>query len=38
MGYKPHGIPLPAWKAVFYNPQTDESVIDRLISSIEELM
>jgi glutamate/tyrosine decarboxylase-like PLP-dependent enzyme len=38
MGYTPHGIPLPAWKAVFYNPQTDESVIDRLISSIEELM
>ena len=38
MGYKPHGIPLPAWKAVIYNPKTDLAVIDRLISSIEELM
>jgi glutamate/tyrosine decarboxylase-like PLP-dependent enzyme len=38
MGYKPHGIPLPAWKAVFYNPKTDLAVIDRLIRSIEELM
>ncbi len=38
MGYRPHGIPLPAWKAVIYNPKTDLAVIDRLISSIEELM
>jgi glutamate/tyrosine decarboxylase-like PLP-dependent enzyme len=38
MGYRPHGIALPAWKAVFYNPKTDMAVIDRLISSIEELM
>lgn len=38
MGYKPHGIGLPAWKAVFYNPKTDMQVIDRLIESIEELM
>jgi len=38
MGYKPHGIPLPAWKAVFFNPKTDLAVIDRLIESIEELM
>ncbi len=38
MGYKPHGIALPAWKAVFFNPQTDQEVIDRLIESIEGLM
>ncbi len=38
MGYKPHGIALPAWKAVFFNPKTDLAVIDRLIASIEELM
>ena len=38
MGYKPNGIALPAWKAVFYNPKTDLEVIDRLIASIEELM
>jgi hypothetical protein len=38
MGYKPHGIALPAWKAVFFNPKTDEAIIDRLITSIEELL
>jgi L-2,4-diaminobutyrate decarboxylase len=38
MGYRPHGIALPAWKAVFFNPKTDLAVIDRLIGSIEELM
>ena len=37
VGYRPHGIDLPAWKAVFFNPRTDEGVIDRLIYSIEEL-
>lgn len=37
MGYAPQGIPLPAWKAVFFNPKTDRGVIDRLIESIEEL-
>jgi glutamate/tyrosine decarboxylase-like PLP-dependent enzyme len=37
IGYRPHGIDLPAWKAVFFNPRTDESVIDRLLYSIEEL-
>lgn len=37
IGYRPHGHPLPAWKAVFFNPRTDEVVIDRLIDSIEEL-
>lgn len=37
IGYRPHGMDLPAWKAVFFNPQTDEAIIDRLIYSIEEL-
>jgi len=37
MGYQPHGIMIPAWKAVFFNPKTDEQVIDDLIRSIEEL-
>jgi L-2,4-diaminobutyrate decarboxylase len=38
VGYRPHGYDLPAWKAVFFNPKTDESVIDRVIYSIEELV
>jgi hypothetical protein len=38
IGYRPHGLDLPAWKAVFFNPMTDESVIDRLVYSIEELI
>lgn len=37
IGYRPHGLELPAWKAVFFNPRTDETVIDRLIYSIEEM-
>lgn len=37
VGYHPLGFDIPAWKAVFFNPKTDESVIDRLIYSIEEL-
>lgn len=37
MGYMPHGVPLPAWKAVLFNPKTDRKVIDNLINSIEEL-
>jgi glutamate/tyrosine decarboxylase-like PLP-dependent enzyme len=37
-GYHVQGHPLPAWKAVFFNPQTDESIIDRLVYSIEELL
>ncbi len=37
IGYRPHGTSLPAWKAVMFNPKTDEAVLDRLISSIEEL-
>ena len=37
VGWRPHGFDLPAWKAVFFNPLTDEAVIDRLIYSIDEL-
>jgi L-2,4-diaminobutyrate decarboxylase len=36
VGYRPHGYDLPAWKAVFFNPKTEESVIERLMASIEE--
>ncbi len=36
-GYKPHGISIPAWKAVFFNPKTDDEVIDRVIESIESI-
>lgn len=38
IGYRPNGLDLPAWKAVFFNPKTDEAVVDRLILSIEELL
>lgn len=38
IGYQPHGIDIPAWKAVFFNPRTDEEIIDRLATSIEELV
>jgi len=37
MGYNPHGIAIPAWKGVFFNPKTDESVIRQIIKSIEDL-
>jgi L-2,4-diaminobutyrate decarboxylase len=37
MGYAPAGVPLPAWKAVFFNPHTDLEVIDRLVASIEDV-
>jgi glutamate/tyrosine decarboxylase-like PLP-dependent enzyme len=37
MGFYPHDISLPAWKAVFFNPRTDRAVIDNLIASLEEL-
>ncbi len=38
IGHHPHGLSLPAWKAVFFNPRTDTAVIDRLIYGIEELL
>jgi L-2,4-diaminobutyrate decarboxylase len=37
IGYNPHGHKFPAWKAVFFNPKTDDAVIDRLIASIEDV-
>jgi glutamate/tyrosine decarboxylase-like PLP-dependent enzyme len=36
-GYKPHGIEIPAWKAVFFNPMTTDEIVDRILYSIEEL-
>jgi L-2,4-diaminobutyrate decarboxylase len=38
IGHRPHGLALPAWKAVQFNPKTDEAVINRLVFSIEELL
>lgn len=37
-GYRPNGVAVPAWKAVFFNPKTDEAIIDRLVEGIEELV
>lgn len=38
IGYRPHGYDIPAWKAVFFNPKTDEAILDRLVVGIEELV
>jgi hypothetical protein len=38
IGYRPHGLDLPAWKAVFFHPKTDEAIVDRVVQSIEELL
>ena len=38
IGYRPNGLDLPAWKAVFFNPKTDDAVVNRLVASIEELL
>ena len=38
IGYRPHGHLIPAWKAVFFHPKTDEVILDRLLYSIEELI
>jgi glutamate/tyrosine decarboxylase-like PLP-dependent enzyme len=37
IGFHPHGIALPAWKAVFFNPRTDDAIIDRILASIEDV-
>lgn len=37
-GYNPHGIEIPAWKAVFFNPKTSDEVIDRIVYGIEEII
>lgn len=34
---RPGGVTIPAWKAVFFNPKTDEAIVDRLVESIEEV-
>lgn len=36
-GYNPHGIEIPAWKAVFFNPATTDAVVDRILYTIEDL-
>ncbi|SMP50321.1 Pyridoxal-dependent decarboxylase conserved domain-containing protein [Neorhodopirellula lusitana] len=38
IGYAPKDMKIPAWKAVFFNPKTDETIIDRIIESIEDLV
>lgn len=37
-GFNPGGVNVPAWKAVFFNPQTDDAIIDRIIYSLEDLV
>ncbi len=37
MGHFPRGMSVPAWKAVFFNPKTDQGVVRRLVKSIEDL-
>ena len=37
-GFKAHGHAMPAWKAVFFNPHTDEAIIDRIAAGIAELL
>ncbi len=36
-GFKPHGISIPAWKAVFFNPKSNEDVIAKVVESIERI-
>ncbi len=36
-GFRPHGLEIPAWKAVFFHPQTSDEIVDRIVYSIEEL-
>lgn len=37
IGYSPHGLSIPAWKAVFFNPHATDATIDEVIKSIESL-
>lgn len=37
-GFQPNDVHIPAWKAVFFNPQTDDAIIDRIIYSLEDLV
>ncbi len=36
-GFRPGGIEIPAWKAVFFNPATDDAIVERILYSLEEL-
>lgn len=36
-GFAPHGVKLPAWKAVFFNPKTTFQEIDQIVRSLEDL-
>jgi len=38
IGYQPHGVNVPAWKAVLFNPRTDEAIIDRLADGIADMV
>jgi len=38
IGHLPHGLSLPAWTAVLFNPKTNEAILNRLVKSIEELL
>lgn len=38
IGFCPNGIKLPAWKASFFNPATDDKIIDQIVDSIENLL
>lgn len=38
IGYRPHGYDIPAWKAVVFNPRTDEAIIDRLADRIADMV
>ncbi len=37
VGYSPHGFDVPAWKAVFFNPKTDDAVIDQIVASVDDV-
>ena len=35
-GFRPGGIEIPAWKAVFFNPATSDEVVERILRGLEE--
>jgi len=38
IGHMAHGMAIPAWKAVIFNPRTDEAVLERVVQGIEDLV
>ncbi len=38
IGFCPNNLKIPAWKASFFNPASDETIIDRIIKSINALL